>query len=321
MTIHARESNQTPSPLRCAASISRKQPERACRGGGIQPVECFAGAREAADPVQGGGHVRPVVDRLVDVSEGDASEPRSVQDRCHGRRIGERERIGSRGTGGCRSPGSGQGVADSDAPLVALVRLPHHHHQPSGRAQRPPDVGERGHGVTEEHRAEPADGQVEALLRKGVDLRVGALEGDVAYPLRLGELAGPLDGGFGDVDPERAAGPRQARGLAGGLPEPASDVQDLLAGLDATCPAQHLIVQPYFGVVANQARPVHGCPAYKDPASAADAAIRRNSRRAEGYPGDGRSQCCNGARQSRRSASGLIAQTGVHMPAHAAHDH
>jgi hypothetical protein len=60
------------------------------------------------------------------------------------------------------------------------VGLPDHHHQASGRAQRPPDVGERGDGVAEEHRAEPADCEVEVLLRKAVDLRVGALEGDIA---------------------------------------------------------------------------------------------------------------------------------------------
>ena len=77
-----------------------------------------------------------------------------------------------------------------------------------------------------------------------MDLRVGTLEGDVVHSLRPGELAGPLDGGFGDVDPERTACPCQARGLTGCLSEPASDVQDLLVGLYAACPAQYLIVQP-----------------------------------------------------------------------------
>jgi hypothetical protein len=153
--------------------------------------------------------------------------------------------------------------------IRALAGLPHHHHQAPGRVQRPPDVRERGHGVIEEHRAEPAHGQVEALLREAVDLRVAVLEGDVGHSPRLGELAGPLDGGFGDVDPERTACPRQVRGLAGGLPEPASDVQDLLVGLDAAGSAQHLIVQPKFGVVSNEARLVHGCPAYKDPVRSA----------------------------------------------------
>ena len=85
------------------------------------------------------------------------------------------------------SSGSGQGPADGDVPLVTVAGLPHHHHQASGRAQRPPDVGERGYGIIEEHRAEPADGQVEVLLRKAVHLRVGALQGDVVYALRLGE--------------------------------------------------------------------------------------------------------------------------------------
>jgi hypothetical protein len=75
-----------------------------------------------------------------------------------------------------------------------------------------------------------------------VDLRVGALEADVGYALRPGELAGTLDGGCRDVNAERAACFGQASGLTGGLPDPASDVQDTLAGLDATCPAQRLMV-------------------------------------------------------------------------------
>jgi hypothetical protein len=83
-------------------------------------------------------------------------------------------------------------------------------------------------------------------------LRVGALEGDVIYPLGPGELAGPVDDGRRDVDPERAACPGQARGLTGGLPGPASDVQDMLAGLDAQGPAQDLVVQPQFGVVIDE---------------------------------------------------------------------
>src|SRR5690349_3900860 len=36
--------------------------DRALRGAGIQPLQCLAGAGEAADPGEGGGHVRTVVD-------------------------------------------------------------------------------------------------------------------------------------------------------------------------------------------------------------------------------------------------------------------
>jgi hypothetical protein len=94
-----------------------------------------------------------------------------------------------------------------------------------------------------------------------MDLRVGTLEGDVLHSLGLGKFAGTLDGGFGDIDAERTACPRQARGLTGCLADPAPDVQDMFVGLHAACPAQHFIVQPYFGVVGNGARPVHGCQA------------------------------------------------------------
>jgi hypothetical protein len=133
------------------------------------------------------------------------------------------------------------------------VGLPDHHHQASGWAQRPPDVGERGDGVVEEHRAEPADCQVEAVLRKAVGLRVGMLEGDVAEPLGLGEHAGTLDGGCGDVDPERTACLGCARGLSGRLPGPASNVEDVVVELNATGPAQYFVVSSQLGVVAARA--------------------------------------------------------------------
>src|SRR4051812_13170901 len=72
---------------------------------------------------------------------------------------------------------------DGDVLFDAIAGLPDHHHQP-GRAQRQPDVGERSGRVAEEDRAEPAERPVEALPWKALDLRVGALEGGVARPLR-----------------------------------------------------------------------------------------------------------------------------------------
>jgi hypothetical protein len=83
-----------------------------------------------------------------------------------------------------------------------------------------------------------------------VDLCVGVLESDVAEPVGPGELAGTLDGGRGDVDPERTACLGSARGLSGRLPGPTSDVKDVVVELDATGPAQYLVVPPQFGVVA-----------------------------------------------------------------------
>src|SRR5207253_7847210 len=72
----------------------------------------------SSDLVKGRSHIRAVVDGLADVSEGDAGEPRGLQDPLDRGRIGERERIRSRGRGGRR----GQGAADGDLPLVALER-------------------------------------------------------------------------------------------------------------------------------------------------------------------------------------------------------
>src|SRR5262245_66011158 len=62
--------------------------DRALRGGGIQPLEYVAGAREAADPVEGSGNVRTVVDGLVDVGEGGAGEARRLQGLVCGRLVG-----------------------------------------------------------------------------------------------------------------------------------------------------------------------------------------------------------------------------------------
>jgi hypothetical protein len=148
---------------------------------------------------------------------------------------------------------------DREVPLVPLVALPDHHHQAPGRAQRPPDVGERGDRVVEEHRAEPADGQVELLRWKAVDLGVGSLEGDVAEPLCLRGLAGTIDHPRGQVDPQRAARGGRARGLPGRLPGPTTDVEDVVVTPDATSPAQHLVVPPQLGVVVDRTRPVCGC--------------------------------------------------------------
>src|SRR5262249_2894196 len=170
-----------------------------------------------------------------------------------GRRVGERERIRPPGRDGLWPFGCPERLVDRDVPLVALVSLPDHHHQPPGRAQRAADVGECGTGGVEEHRAEPADGQGETFVRKAVDLRVGVLEGDVAEPLGPGEFAGALDGGRGDVDAKCAAGLGRARGLPGRLPGPAADVKDVIVELDATGPAQHLVVPPQFGVVTTAA--------------------------------------------------------------------
>jgi hypothetical protein len=77
--------------------------------------------------------------------------------------------------------------------------------------QRPPDVAEGGGRIIKEHRAEPADGQVEAPLRGAVDLRVGALEGDVVRSPRPGELASTIDRGRRDINPKRAACPGHGR--------------------------------------------------------------------------------------------------------------
>jgi hypothetical protein len=58
--------------------------------------------------------------------------------------------------------------------------LPDHQHQAGAGPQRRPDVGERGDRAGEEHRAEPADTQVEIRSLEGVDLGVGLQVAEVA---------------------------------------------------------------------------------------------------------------------------------------------
>jgi hypothetical protein len=63
------------------------------------------------------------------------------------------------------------------------------------------------------------------------------LKGDVAEPVGPGELAGTLDRGRRDVDPERTPCLGRPRGLPGCLPSPAADVKDVVVELDANGPA------------------------------------------------------------------------------------
>ena len=92
-----------------------------------------------------------------------------------------------------------------------------------------------------------------------MNLRVGTLEGGVAEPVGPGKLAGTLDRGRRDVDPERTPGLGGPCGLSGRLPSPAADVEDMVVKLDANGPAQHLVMPPQFSVVASGAGHVFAC--------------------------------------------------------------
>jgi EAL domain-containing protein (putative c-di-GMP-specific phosphodiesterase class I) len=93
VTIQARESNQMPSPPAVRGERLAQPLKRTLRASRIQPLQRVVRAGEAADPGERGGDVWTVVDGFVHVGEGDVGEPRSVQDRLHGRRVGERERV------------------------------------------------------------------------------------------------------------------------------------------------------------------------------------------------------------------------------------
>ena len=112
-----------------------------------------------------------------------------------------------------------------------------------------PDVAERGDGIAEEHRAEPADGQIESLGREPVVLRVGVFERDVVHPLRLGERTGLLDHLLRDVDAERPSIAGEAGGITRGLSRPAADIQHSVFGTDLVGVPQRVVVQTKLGIV------------------------------------------------------------------------
>jgi hypothetical protein len=91
------------------------------------------------------------------------------------------------------------------------------------------------------------------LGREWVNLRVGALEADVAQILCVGERAGAVDGGGGGIDAQDAAGVGGTGGLAGRLPGAAADVENVVAWLDAAGAVQGLVVAAQLGVVVDGA--------------------------------------------------------------------
>ena len=83
-----------------------------------------------------------------------------VHDLGDGVGIGETERPGPSRLRGRQVPAGGEGVEDLGEPLVVLEALPGEERDPAVGSQPAADVGERGDGIGEEHRAEDADRQV-----------------------------------------------------------------------------------------------------------------------------------------------------------------
>ena len=212
-------------------------PDRARRGGGVQPLQYLAGAGEAADPVEGGGHVRTVVDRLVDVGEGDVGEPRGAP----GSAVTVGGSASENGSGPAEAAATGPSAPARDWWIATSHSLRSWACQtiitrrPAGRSARLM-LANAATGSSKNIVPNLLIARSKRSLRKAVDLCVGVLEGDVAEPLGLGQLAGTLDGGRGDVDPERTACLGRARGLPGRLPGPTSDVEDVVVELDASRP-------------------------------------------------------------------------------------
>ena len=104
-------------------------------------------------------------------------------------------------------------------PLVALVALPDDQREARAGAQRARDVAEGGHGVGEEHGAEPADGEVELAGRRR-DATWASPRSNVTLSSRSAALSwrARLEHLLGDVDAEHAPGCGGAGGVTRRLP-------------------------------------------------------------------------------------------------------
>jgi hypothetical protein len=134
---------------------------------------------------------------------------------------------------------------------VALV-LPHHLDEPRAGTQRVGNVGECGAGVTEEHRAEPANAEGETLRRKGMHLGITLLEMDVVQPLLLAELTGGRHHLGGDVDAHRASEDRGFAGFPRGESGATADVEHVVIGSDIDGRTESLVVTAQLGVIVER---------------------------------------------------------------------
>ena len=165
-------------------------------------------------------HVEEEVDRVVgaaSTSEDDRGsarvarnlfEPGGTEQRRDVVRLGEREHARS-----ARQPAElGQldvltdRIRDERQPLVRGETLPGHECGPAPGTQRPSDVGERRHGVVEEHQPELADDQIERAGVELVSLRVSDHELGVADPRVLRATPCQFDERLRKVDTGDASG-------------------------------------------------------------------------------------------------------------------
>ena len=149
--------------------------------------------------------------------------------------LGERERarlVRTRnGEVGLQNGCCGEG--GHEHPRVVGQLCPHRAGQPPSRAQRAPDVGERSHGVREEHDAEPRVDRVEVAAER-LCLSVGGYEANVGDVSRRGPAGRSRDHRRRDVDADDiASGGHSGGQIHRARSRTASNIEHLLAGLEA----------------------------------------------------------------------------------------
>ena len=178
------------------------------------------------------------------IGERHIDEPGPTQDAFDHRWLAEGERIQADRGRLARA----DRLTHSHRPFVAFLLLPDEQYEPGIRAQRPSDIRERRHQVTEEHHSEPTDADVELAGRERMGLRVRLLVGDIRQTFVSADPAGQGERVPRDVDAEHAAVRRDPGRLAGRLTGSAADIEHPVVAIDGCDGAESLVVRAYLRV-------------------------------------------------------------------------
>ena len=160
MTTHARESRTTPLPVSRAAIAPRN----------ASSARAFSSASSSSRSVPDHVDVAGVLDRVVGVGahperrgeivDATSLEARGLEHDARPVGIGEPERTRGTRLRGRERATPRHGIACHAEPLVPVERLPHHERETAARGHRPPEVGEGGDRIAEEHHPEAAHDEV-----------------------------------------------------------------------------------------------------------------------------------------------------------------
>jgi len=142
--------------------------------------------------------------------------------------IGEREHSRASGPADRRQRNvRGRGDTRNQQPRIRLQALPAHEHQSSADAKRATQIGERHHGIVDEHHAESTDDRVESFGCEYMTSGIVGNELDVGHTGHTGTLSSDGEHRLGHVNPDRRG--REPRRVDRGRTAAASDIEHHLA--------------------------------------------------------------------------------------------